>query len=109
MARFIDADKFFHDLTDYAPPEMVWDKGDIDHKLGEQPVLDVAEVRHGKWVRGGRNKTLRTISCSVCGTPRPLKKCKPWKPGAQTYPITWDSPYCPCCGAKMEGGIVDDY
>lgn len=51
--------------------------------------MDAVPVVHGRWVLGV------PITCSVCG-----------KPAAEhDSPITfWESPYCPWCGAKMDGG-----
>ena len=49
---------------------------------------DVAEVKHGEWVHG------ECVShCSECGV--------------ETYPENI-TPYCPNCGARMDGGDVDE-
>ncbi len=37
--RLIDADAFAHEMFDYAAPEMMWDRGDILHKLYEMPEI----------------------------------------------------------------------
>lgn len=50
--------------------------------LNLMPAADVAPVVHGEWIEG---KELER--CSICG-----KKGFP------------DWPYCPKCGAKMDGG-----
>lgn len=85
MPRYIDADRFFKNLTGYAAPEMVWDAWDIEHKLGEEPTADVEPVRHGKWELMDRKRT----KCSTCGITRDI-----------ATQIGWN--YCPNCGAKMD-------
>lgn len=57
--------------------------------IEKAPTIDAVPVVHGRWVLGV------PITCSVCG-----------KPAAEhDSPITfWESPYCPWCGAKMDGG-----
>lgn len=51
--------------------------------LNDSLTADVAEVNHGEWVdRDGKTW------CSLCDASN-----KQYKP-----------PYCPCCGAKMDGG-----
>lgn len=46
--------------------------------------VNFAPVKHGKWIDG---------KCSVCGGEVPY-----------TYNGFWEeTPYCPCCGAEMDG------
>ena len=58
-------------------------------RVRDAETIDAVEVVHGQWVLGV------PITCSVCG-----------KPAAEhDSPISfWESPYCPWCGAKMDGG-----
>ena len=58
-------------------------------RLNEQPAADVAPVRHGKWEC---NKP-----CPVCGVDR-------FKGLDADIWADWEPPYCPNCGAKMDGG-----
>lgn len=60
------------------------------------PAADVAEVRHGRWIpvtngRGGSE-------CNQCHAYAPS-----YQSGAE-----YNSPYCPNCGAKMDGGEDDE-
>lgn len=56
------------------------------------PAADVAPVRHGRWLDG---------KCTVCGWEEP-DVCT-WT-GYDSE--AWiETPYCPNCGAKMDGGI----
>ena len=58
-------------------------------KLEGFPAMDVV---HGRWETQGRDAV-----CSVC---------KYIQIGA--YRVTWHSPYCPSCGAKMDLKEVPD-
>ena len=60
--------------------------------LREAPTIDVAPVRHGRWV-SVPYKLARI--CSVCNRDEPYKF-------ADIDADVYD--YCPNCGAKMDGG-----
>lgn len=67
-------------MLDYAGDTVAWNIGNVVKNL---PAADVAEVKHGKWIKdeGG------IVICSNCGE----EHC-------------WDeyrAPYCDQCGAKM--------
>ena len=65
-----------------------------------QPAADVVEVRHGKWIKGRKEKLYYNddmsgfydfpVTCSVC-----------------KFDITdegfYETDFCPNCGAKMDG------
>lgn len=57
-----------------------------DVNLGSIPAADVAEVRHGRWVRDKWPSGTHKLICSECGE---------WS-GKK-------SRYCPSCGALMKG------
>ena len=66
----------------------------VKSMIHSEKAADVAPVRHGKWIDG---------RCTVCG----------WEePDVCTW-LGYDSeawiepPYCPNCGAKMDGGNDD--
>ena len=59
--------------------------------LREAPTIDVAPVRHGRWV-SAPHKLARI--CSVCNRDEPYKF-------ANINADVYD--YCPNCGAKMDG------
>ena len=66
------------------------------------PAADVVEVRHGEWVdRYGGKYANQLYECSVC------KEFAPDKVGIDvlgSQTIGWAlTPYCPNCGAKMDG------
>lgn len=54
------------------------------------PVADVAPVRHGQWEPGNP-------ICSVCGEDK-------FKDLDADIWCDWLPPFCPNCGAKMDGG-----
>lgn len=56
-----------------------------DVNLGSIPAADVAEVRHGRWVRDKWPSGTHKLICSECGE---------WS-GKK-------SRYCPSCGARMD-------
>lgn len=62
--------------------------------VDEAPTIDAEPVRHGRW-----EYQYNDSICSACGY---VNRCEP---------ITRyrnDSPYCPKCGAKMDGGKDND-
>lgn len=46
--RQIDADALKDNMFGYAPPEMTWDRSDIEHKIDEMPTIDAIPV---EWLR----------------------------------------------------------
>ena len=64
------------------------EKAFLRNYVNSCPTVDAAEVVHGRWVMGF------SVRCSVCNG----------------YALTdedndpWITPYCPNCGAKMDGG-----
>lgn len=62
---------------------------DIYSAIDNAPTADVAPVRHGRWECGK--------PCPVCGEDR-------FKGLDADIWADWEPPYCPNCGAKMDGG-----
>ena len=56
--------------------------------LTEQPTADVEEVKHGEWLY---SRVHNILHCSECGE----------------IPDCFEPPYCPNCGAKMDGGKAE--
>lgn len=54
------------------------------------PTIDAVPVVHGRWIDLGRNYYTVVSQCSEC--------CAKYD---------FRSPYCPNCGAKMDGGAED--
>ena len=68
--------------------------GYVDAKqISEAPTVDVAPVRHGRWKC---NKP-----CPVCGEDR-------FKGLDADIWADWEPPYCPNCGAKMDGSSNEE-
>lgn len=90
MARYIDADKFIKDLEDEYHG-MISDESlkiyKIIHRLCDEPAADVVEVKHGEWLY---SRVHNILYCSECGE----------------IPDCFEPPYCPNCGAKMDGGKI---
>lgn len=70
----------------------------IEH-LTDLPTVDAAPVVHGRWMTEKTGKELfdYRFQCSECRNYTPDK----------AYAIAPD--FCPACGAKMDGGVADDY
>ena len=100
MARYIDADRLIKGIRDAVerikPNECA--KGIVEDTitlLQNEPTADVVEVKHGEWKQGV------PYVCSICGKPAPDEKNT-----SERYSC-WTSPYCPHCGAKMDGGKAE--
>ena len=63
---------------------------DIYSAIDNAPSADVAPVRHGQWEPGNP-------ICPVCGGNK-------FKDLDADIWADWEPPYCPNCGAKMDGG-----
>lgn len=64
----------------------------VKFDIEEFPAADVEPVRHGRWV-----KYAGKLVCSEC------KKYPPMKDESGGWRTYHEWPYCPNCGAKMEG------
>ena len=74
---------------------------DCMNVLDEMPAADVEPVRHGHWYnRGGR------FRCSACDNKALLKDIGGTGGWSHEYEQQ-KSPYCPNCGAKMDGGDLN--
>ena len=70
------------------------------NEIDDVPTADVAEVKHGEWMVKDYNNPAFSMGykvyCSCCGYQE--NKGPAWN-------IEWGvHPYCPNCGAKMDGG-----
>lgn len=54
--RPIDADALKDNMFHYTAPEMVWDRGDIEHKINEMPTIDAIPV---EWLKKKRKEALQ--------------------------------------------------
>lgn len=91
MAKYIDANllkaEFSGDFTKaYATPL-------IKRIIDQQPIADVQEVRHAKWIYKGHHEIMGyAFQCSVC---------ERWMFADSIKNVIGEYPYCHC-GAKME-------
>lgn len=92
--RLIDADKLIEDLVknrNFYPAL-------VASAIKNTPTADAVEVRHGRWIEHTHKSDWLEddvevyYNCSECGTSH------------------WSiiPPYCPNCGAKMDGERKDD-
>ena len=59
--------------------------------VADAPTVDAVPVKHGRWVTDGivmDDGELLMTRCTACGTP---------------YEYGYEMPYCPNCGAEMDG------
>ena len=91
--RLIDANAMREDWLENGENEYVYDANAVLDSIDAQPTVDAVEVVHGRWIEKQEPITWCEddvevfYECSVCET--------------QNY---GESPYCPNCGAKMDGG-----
>ena len=77
----------------------------LKHIVADFPSADVAEVRHGRWVFGkdladsfgSINKNKYHLYCSECRNQAFNKSAD------NDCDFDMDTPFCPWCGAKMDG------
>jgi hypothetical protein len=91
MDRLIEADEYFEVIRDDLEIRGESFRRAVDH-LREMKTVDAVEVAHGKWLQG------YPVHCSVCGGPAATEY-----EDANRYEA-WLTPYCPNCGARMDGG-----
>lgn len=62
--RPIDADALKDNMFHYAAPEMVWDRGDIEHKINEMPTIDAIPV---EWLEYMQRESLSENDRTMVG------------------------------------------
>lgn len=88
------------------------DIDDVQFGIDKIPIADVVEVRHGEWVEDGYNDI--PCVCSCCGA-----EAQYTSTFEETFDYDWEenlvpcgyeeireyirTPFCPNCGAKMDG------
>lgn len=104
MAEYIDREAAVKAVKDYA--HMVIDKGrksldtvddtlNIVARIEKIPAADVAPVAHGRWIEKTVPEGCRYFECSNCGA-------------HENRHTAIKGYYCWRCGAKMDGGAVDE-
>lgn len=85
MAEYIkrtDVEEWLKDICEAT-------ESDADYVLArvdEIPSADVAEVKHGKWIKPTSDPYTMLAKCSVCG-----------------FDLGFITNFCPNCGARMDG------
>lgn len=88
------------------------DVDDVQFGIDKIPAADVVEVRHGEWIEDGYNDI--PCVCSCCGA-----EAQYTSTFEETFDYDWEenlcstgyeeireyirTPFCPNCGAKMDG------
>ena len=101
MARYIDADNLINELSAACMPiyekgisGILGDNSSIADIINEQPTTDVQEVKLVYWIFNQHSKEVASFRCSESQTPF-------YNFGNSK--ILSPTPYCPNCGARMEG------
>lgn len=104
MSRYIDADALVKRLKHsplFLGTNMQFKDGVIN-LVEKQPTADVVEVRNGEWKDRHENKYANHYyECSVCGNPALDRTVNNGLGNPMQKQAL--SPYCPECGAKMDG------
>ena len=69
--------------------------------IANRPIVDAEPVRHGAWEM--RRKTLKKDFATFTGTYPTCSQC-----GHAEFGVDKPTPYCPYCGAKMDGGAENE-
>lgn len=70
---------------------LTFTRGKMHEQVDSLPTADVAEVRHGRWIRQPSEISgLDVEFCSECGQ------------GMNERNQFWNAKYCPHCGARMD-------
>lgn len=97
MARYIDADKLTYSRVRIIHSDGTmggWNAVVMSSVIKDAPAADVVKVRHGEWIDKPTGAYGRMQSwCSACGK----------HSGIGGIESNRHKPYCPTCGAKMDG------
>ena len=72
----------------------------VKEHIEAAPPADAVEVVHGRWMVSRESEISKNVWCTACGEDFYIRK----KIGAV---LIDKMPYCPNCGAKMDGGNED--
>ena len=86
--RLIDADC----MKEYLYDKIFGAKGKIDAWVDAQITIEAEPVKHGRWIETENDSRISGY-CSYCG----------WKAHMYEDDVI-GMPYCPNCGARMDGG-----
>ena len=101
MSRYIDADNLKKSIPLYNGEYPIMMRA-VRVAIDATPTADVVKVRHGEWKdRFGNKFANRHYECSACQKPA-LDRAK-LNSLMTAYHEQYLSPFCPHCGAKMDG------
>ena len=96
--KYIDVDKLQDTICKRVQNPAI--RGWLNALINEQPLADVKEVKHGKWIEDKKDSSSR---CSICG----------WYTDYDYDYVTNnglgndDFLFCGHCGARMDGGVKE--
>lgn len=95
--RLIDADALREDWLENGQNEYVYDTNAFLQSIDEQSTIEAEPVRHGDWIEPDGEEGTLAGTCSVCRW-----ECRLYEDDVVGMP------FCPNCGAKMDGKETDD-
>lgn len=97
MAEYIKKDDVLKEIESVD----IWSLpyGDLYEAVQDMSSADVALVRHGRWIKESDGGT----RCSVCN-----QRVRDVTDGVDEPVNLSDMPYCPKCGARMDGDCYAD-
>ena len=106
MAEYIERETAIKALMNDAPEQVGYSREDAADCIRYMDAADVATVRHGRWIFGKdlpyswgqiiKNK--HHLYCSEC-LEQAFNRSEDNDPDFDV-----DTPYCPVCGCRMDGG-----
>lgn len=97
--RPIDADALMKRLKK-DPLYPLVERYNIDGFINAEPTVDAVPVVHGRWKAVTEDMVTYKRICSCCGKEAPYDM-RDEDPLSEGYYMLY--PYCPMCGAKMDG------
>lgn len=94
MSEYIEREAAITALLNDAPEQVGYSREDAADCIRYMDAADVAQVRHGRWIRPHWKNSNYCCDCSECGGEAMHRDYKWYKNGI--YPI------CPNCGCKMD-------
>lgn len=100
MDDYISRDMAIARLTKVEVPNRLATMTDAKREIAEMPAADAAPVVHGRWVLHYTAIGAPYTECSRCCT----DIAAPMVGGGLLKLDMREMPYCPICGAQMDGG-----
>ena len=102
MLRYITDEDTFRVLSEYYHHQTDIQRMALSEVISQVPAADVAEVKHGKWIR--KSPTAWMWTCSCCEK----DDAYAYSAGESFEPDVLQDLFCPNCGAKMDREEIEN-